>query len=667
MREDAVERRPYVGEVISARSIGESSFVSKDRRTTFLIAALTRESTQDLSASFVPDLRAAIREALARVPGSEGFDVMVTGFPALDHDVRTISAEDTDRGEQRALPLTLAVLIVAFGALVAAALPVLVGVLAITIALGLVTIAARYTPMSVFVLNITTMVGLGVGIDYSLLIVTRFREELNRGLSPTDAAIRTIQTAGSAVVTSGLTVVVGFAALILTPLTETRSVGVGGLIVVAVAVLLATTFLPGALAILGRDIDRPRWLARMLAWIHTPQGWERWARSLGHHPWRAILGGGLVAALLTFPLTQIKIGLPARNWFPPDAESGQGLAALREMGASGVIQPLRVVVQLPAGPSGGALSGRWLPGLKALSDSIRKDPRVREVRGVATLRPGMSILQLAIFYGDPEAVRERYPEFFNAYLSADRRTTLMDVIAVDTVSLTGMMDLARHVRRTIASSTRLRGAEIVVGGFAASSLDLQQHLLHRFPGIVAMILGVTAIMLFIAFRSVLVPLKAVVLNCVSVSAAFGITVLVFQHGYGASFFGLEGPTEAIFVVVPVLVFATVFGLSMDYEVFLLTRVKEVFDKTGRNDHATMEGLSGTASTITYAAAIMICVFGVFAFSRVLAVQLIGFGLAMAVLLDATLIRMVLVPAIMHIAGRWNWWPGVRAPRGEVQP
>jgi len=520
--------------------------------------------------------------------------------------------------------------------------------------------------MSVFVLNITTMVGLGVGIDYSLLIVTRFREELNRGLSPADAAVRTIQTAGSAVVTSGLTVVVGFAALILTPRTETRSVGIGGLIVVAIAVLLATTFLPACLAILGRNIDRPKWLARLLAWIHTPTGWERWARSLGHHPWRAILGGCVAAAFLTFPLTQIKIGLPARNWFPPDAESAQALAALRDMGASGVIQPLRVVVQLPNGES--ALSGRRLSGLKALCDSIEKDPRVREVRGVATIRPGLSTLQLAMYYSDADSVRNRYAAFFNAYLSADLQTTLMDVIAADSVSLTGMMDLTRHVRHTIANvgAQRLRGAEILVGGFAASSLDLQQHLLQRFPGIVAMILGVTALMLLIAFRSVLVPLKAVVLNCVSVAAAFGITVLVFQHGYGSNLFGLEGPTEAIFVVVPVLVFATVFGLSMDYEVFLLTRIKEVFDKTGRNDYATMEGLSATASTITFAALIMIIVFGNFAFTRVLAVQFIGFGLAVAVFLDATLIRMVLVPAIMHIAGRWNWWPGVRAPRREVE-
>ena len=656
-----VQRRSYIGEVISARSIGESSFVSQDRRTTFLIAALTPESTHDLSASFVPDLRSVIHDAMTQVPGADGFDVKITGFPALDHDVRAVSAEDTERGEQRALPLTLAVLIVAFGALVAAALPVSVGVLAITIALGLVTIAARYTPMSVFVLNITTMVGLGVGIDYSLLIVTRFREELNRGLSAADAAIRTVETAGSAVITSGLTVVVGFAALVFTPLSDTRSVGIGGLFVVAVAVLLATTFLPAVLAILGRNIDRPKWLARPLARFHAPTGWERWARWLGHRPWRAVAVGGMAIALLTFPLTQIQLGLPATNWFPPQSESGQGLEALREMGASGVIQPVRVVVQLPEGES--ALSARRLPGLKALTDSIRKDARVREVRGV--VKPDMSTLQLVVYYSSPDEVRAKNQKFYDAYLSADDRVTLLDVVPADTVSLTGLMDVVRHVRRIAGHSIRgLAGAEIMVAGFAASNVDTQEELMRQFPKIVGMVLGITAIMLFWAFRSLLVPVKAVLLNLLSVGGAFGLTVLVFQHGYGGRLFGLEGPTKAIWAVVPVLVFAIVFGLSMDYEVFLLTRVKEVFDKTGRNDHATMEGLSATASTITSAALIMILVFGTFAFTRVLAVQLIGFGLAAAVLLDATLIRMVLVPAIMHIAGRWNWWPGVRAPKLE---
>ena len=320
-------------------------------------------------------------------------------------------------------------------------------------------------------------------------------------------------------------------------------------------------------------------------------------------------------------------------------------------------------MRFPEGES--AVDARRIAGLKVLTDSLLKSPRVKEVRGIASVDPDLSRLELAMYYSDPAAARARNPRFYDAYLSADNRTTLLDIIPADTVSLTGMMDIARRARLVARSGIRgLNDGEALVGGFAAATLDAQNELLRRLPLTVGFILGITAIMLFIAFRSLLVPLKAVLLNCLSVSAAFGLTVLVFQHGYGGRLFGLEGPTQAIWGVAPVLVFATVFGLSMDYEVFLLTRIKEVFDKTGRNDHATMEGLSATASVITSAAMIMILVFGTFAFARVLAVQLIGFGLAAAVLLDATLIRMVLVPAIMHIAGRWNWWPGVRAPKLE---
>ena len=336
----ATERRPYISQVVSLSSIGESTLVSKDRHTTFLIAALTPAHAEDITNNFVPDLRSTVRDAVRRVPGTADFEVKVTGNPALDYDVRTISAEDTERSERRLLPLTLVVLVIAFGALVAAMLPVVVGILAITIALGLVTIAAKFQSMSVFVLNITTMVGLGVGIDYSLFIVTRFREELNRGLQPTDAAVRTIETAGAAVVTSGLTVIVGFLGLVLTtPMTDTRSVGTGGMLVVAVAVLLSTTFLPATLAILGRNIDRPRWLARPLARFHAPTGWERWSRWLGRRPWRAVAAGGFGIAVLTAPVIQLRLGLPASNWFPPLSESGKGLAELQAMGAGGVIYP----------------------------------------------------------------------------------------------------------------------------------------------------------------------------------------------------------------------------------------------------------------------------------------------------------------------------------------
>jgi RND superfamily putative drug exporter len=653
----AAGRQPYITRVLSHRSLADSSLVSADRKTTFFIAAVKVDTTRS-STDLVPRFRQSVHDTHAAIAGGEVFEVNVTGGPALDYDVRTVSKEDAERSETRALPLTAIVLILAFGALVAAALPIVIGVFAITGAFAMTHVAASFHPMSVFVLNIVSMVGLGVGIDYSLLVVTRFREELNRGLGAREAARRTIATAGLAVVTSGLTVIVGFAALFVIPLNETRSVAIGGLLVVAGAVLLAVTLLPAMLAILGRALDWPKWLARRLAWYHAPTAWERWARWLAHHPYRAITIGAVLVAGLTWPLARIKIGLPRAGWFPSATESGAGVRALESMGARGALQPVRVVVEAPEGQR--IVSSRYLRGLRRLSDSIRADQRVAQIRSVVDIRPGMSMLQYSMLYSDMADARARSPDFYAAYLSPDHRTTIVDVVLADSTSFTSAMDVVRRIRGVATAGVGgLDSAGIAVGGFAAASVDLQDELLLRFPLLVAVVLIATSIMLFIAFRSVLVPIKAVVMNCLSVAGAFGLIVLVFQEGVGIQLFGLDGPTEAVYVVVPVLVFATVFGLSMDYEIFLLSRIKESFDRTGRNGQATMEGLSATASTITSAAAIMIVVFGAASFSRVLAVQLIAFGLAVAVFLDATLVRMVLVPAIMHVAGRWNWWPGVR--------
>ncbi len=653
----ALERQPYIQGVVSFYTTGDSTFLSRDQHTTFLLAAL-RAPNPDSVGALVEPARAAVRSALAAAPAGSRYTALVTGRSPLDHDVRRVTAQDSVRGELFSLPLTLVVLVFAFGALVAATLPLLVGFLAITISLAIISLVARVMPMSIFVLNMTTMIGLGVGIDYSLLIVTRFREELNRGLSRRDAAIRTLHTAGAAVLTSGLTVLVGFAALLTTPLVETRSVGVGGLIVVLVAVTLSVTLLPALLALLGRHIDFPRAVARRLAWYHAPRIWEKWARSLSRHPWRALTLGGTAIAIMSAPLFWIRIGLPSHNWWPQGTESGAGAEVLSRMGVAGVIQPVRVMVRFPAGQR--AVSAAHLRALMALSDSLQADPRVDRVRSIVDLRASRSVLGYSVLYSDLPAAREQFPGFLDAYLSRDGRATLLDVVPADTTSLTSSMDLVRRTRRVAQSEIRgLAGATVLVGGYAAANVDLQKDLLGRFPMMVLLILLTTSIMLALAFKSLLVPLKAVVMNTLSVSATFGVTVLVFQHGWGSRLFGLGGPTSAIYVVVPVLVFAVVFGLSMDYEVFLLTRIREAFDKTGRNSQATMEGLSATASVITSAALIMIIVFGVFAFARVLAMQFLGFGLALAVLLDATIVRMVLVPAFMHLAGRWNWWPGVR--------
>ena len=661
----ASARLPYVRGTISFASSHDSVFLSHDRRTTFFVVAL-ETPTSDSAGALVAPFRQAIRAALATFPEAANYQVRVTGRAPLDVDVRTISAQDSSEAERRLLPLTLAILVLAFGALVSAGLPLLVGILTIAVALALIGVVARHTPMSVFVLNLTTMIGLGVGIDYSLLVVTRFREELSRGLSRTAAAVATLRTAGAAVVTSGLTVVVGFAALLFTPVIETQSVGIGGLIVVAAAVLLATTLLPALLAVLGRNIDRPRWLSRRLAWYHSPLLWEKWARSLGRHPKRALTFGGLIIAVLTLPIFWMRIGLPAKGWWPAATEAGQGVVTLERMGAAGVIQPIRLVIRVPEGQT--AVSATSLRGLQRLTDSLRADPRVGQVKSLVDVVPGQSLLAASLLYSDLPSARAQYGSFLDAYLSADARTTLIDVIPSDTTSLLSGMALVQRARAFAAAPPKqLKGAEFAVGGYLAASVDFQTNLLATFPLLIVSILGVTALMLAVAFRSLLVPLKAVVMNSLSVSATFGVIVLVFQQGWGGGYLHLEGASEAIFVVVPVLVFAIVFGLSMDYEVFLLARIKEAFDRTGKNETATMEGLSATASTITSAALIMIVVFGAFAFSRVLMVQFIGFGLALAVFLDATVIRMVLVPAFMHMMGRWNWWPGVRAPRPPPPP
>jgi RND superfamily putative drug exporter len=662
----ALEREPYVRGLVSYPGTGDTTFLSRDGRSTFVLVAIDLKQADSASA-FVPPTRETVRGALARSAKPGLYRARVTGRAPLDLDLRSVVAEDSHRGERALLPLTLVILVLAFGALVAAALPLVVGVLAIAVSLTIIGLLTRVTPMSIFVLNMTTMIGLGVGIDYSLLVVTRFREELRHGLRRHEAAVSTMTRAGAAVITSGLTVVVGFGALLFTPMIETRSVGIGGLIVVAVAVLLSITLLPALLAVLGRGIDRPKWLARRLAWYHAPQVWEKWARTLARHPVRAMVYGGATIAILTAPLYWIRIGLPSRHWWPAGMEAGEGLSVLSRMGVGGYMFPIRVLVEVPEGRL--AVQAASLRGLRTLSDSLRADPRVREVRSLVDLEPGTSLLAYSVLYSDLEAARQEYPDFVDAYLSRDRRLALLDVIMADSTSLTTSMDLVRRTRELGGAELRgTQGMQLVVGGYSAASLDFQDDLLRRFPMLVGLILGATALMLAIAFRSVLVPLKAIIMNTLSVSATFGLIVLVFQLGVGSELFGLDGPTSAIFVVIPVLVFAVVFGLSMDYEVFLLSRIKEAYDRSGRNTAATMEGLSATASVITSAALIMILVFGIFAFARVLPMQLLGFGLAVAVLLDATVIRMVLVPAFMQMMGRWNWWPGGRRPgrpSGEI--
>jgi RND superfamily putative drug exporter len=641
-------REPYVRDVTTFSGPDDSLLLSRDRRTTVALVTLN-VARGDSVLKLVDATRAVLRRTLATLPDAAAYRVILTGDTPLERDMLTVTTEDVARSERRLLPVAGVILLLAFGSLGGAALPLVIGFGAIAAALAVIGALAGVMPMSIYVLNVATMIGLGVGIDYSLLVVTRFREERERGAPVDEAVARTVTTAGATVATSGLCVAVGFAALLFTPLIETRSIGVGGLVVVVAAVVMTLTLLPALLAVLGRRVGRTS--AGALGGRRRAP-WERWARVVGRNPRWALVAGGVTLVCLSAPLAWIRIGLPARHWWPAATEAGAGLDILMRLGGAGYVQPARVLVEWP--PEGGrrATDPGALRALRALSDSLRADPRVRDVRSLVDVRPHTSLLEYALLYSDLTAARARDPAALDALLSSDGRVARLDVILDDTTSLLSAMDVVRRARRLAAGRPPpLADVRIAVGGYVAQNVDLQDDLLGRLPLLVGLVFGMMALMLGLVFRSVLIPLKAILLNTLSVSATLGLMVLLFQRGGNG--------TGAIFAAVPVLVFAVVFGLSMDYEVFLLSRIKEAFDASGDNERATIEGLSATAGVITSAALLMIAVFGAFAFARVLVIRLLGFGLAAAVLLDATIIRLVLVPAVMHLAGRWNWWPGVR--------
>jgi RND superfamily putative drug exporter len=653
---DSARRRTVLDTLahVAARLPFVDQIMRPPQQHTFFAVTLRADSAVE-APGLVPGLRAALVRAAARQ--APGDSVLVTGEPALELDARQVSIADAHRLERAALLPAAVVLVIAFGGLVAAALPLVVGLLAITLALAAVRLVGLHLPMAVFVLPIVTMVGLGVGIDYSLLVVTRFREELARGRRAPDAAAASLATAGSAVLVSGGVVAVAFATLLLTPSWETRSVGIGGLLVVAAATALATTLLPPLLALVGAGVNRPRTLAARLTRLHGHSLWARWGGVITRHRWVA-LGGGLAVVLgLAWPASALRLGVPRQGWFPTGTESARGAQLLRRHGVGGELLPIDVVLQVPPGER--LVGPPQLAGLRRLTAALRAVPVVREVRGPTSLRPGMSLLEYALLYGDLPAARRQYPEIFRTWVAPDGATGRLQVVLDDTATVETGMRAVRQIRRL---ATRrwdgLDRATMLVGGFAAAQVDEERELLAALPWIGSLMLGATALMLLVAFRSVLVPVKAVAMNICAVAASLGVVTLVLQRGVGAGLLGLTEPTGTTFVYVPVLVFVIAFGLGMDYEVFLLSRIKEVFDRTRDNDAATTEGLQATAGVITSAAAIMVIVFAAFAFARVLLAQAVGLGLAAAVLVDATLVRLVIVPAFMHLAGRWNWWPGV---------
>jgi RND superfamily putative drug exporter len=499
------------------------------------------------------------------------------------------------------------------------------------------------------------MLGLGLGIDYALLMVSRFREALSAGNIASVASVMAARQAGRTLLISASTVAIGFLALLLVPISEIRSIGVAGFIVAAVSVLLTNTLVPVALALLGTRIDAgrmpfaPRLDARCAA--RTGRRWRRWGRGIVAHPLLALALAGAPMLLLAWQAKRLDTSVPKGDWLPESAESVQALHALEGMDRAGVVYSIRVIVELPEDSIAQSDAG-W-DALVRLTGKLRSDPRCDRVISITTVAGG-----------NRDSLMDLSRETRRSFLSSDGHAALLEVLPRTSVSLRDQVDWVREIRKTGAAAlTGVPGATLQIGGIPALNADYQTIVLARLVPVMAMVVVATLLALLAGFRSLFVAVKAIALNLLSVAASFGALVLVFQDGHGSSLLGVPGGTGSVFPLVPIVAFAIVFGLSMDYEVFLVARVLEARLGGLSEADAIPEAMARTAGLITSAAAIMIVVFAAFTLGNFLVVKMIGFTLAVAVAIDATLVRMVIGPALLRIAGDWNWWPGGLAKRG----
>jgi RND superfamily putative drug exporter len=647
-----VERVSKVPGVAATRSYldgGDPLFVGDEGTSAVVIVGL--ETTSRRLDDVMRDLRetssTAVEELRAEAPRMA---LRWTGETVVNHDIRAFSEQGARTAELRALPLTFAVLVAAFGTVAAALVPLAIGVLAIPLALGVAASLVGLWPMSAVLVNVVTMIGLALSIDYALLIVDRFRQAQAGGCDPKEAAVEAARHSGHTVIVSGLSVAVGFAALLAVPVDELRSVAVGGLLATLVAVLLATTLLPGALSWLGSRIEIGSMRARPGESV-SGRLWRRWGRFVTRRPFVVLVMAGLPVALLASQAHRLRLELPRVEWMPGAAESTHAVHDLRRMGRGGVTESLRLVLVTPAQLTIDDAAG-W-DGLRRLSAHLAGDPRIERVTSLASA-PGADQLGPAVVDLLPDRV-------LRALLSRSRREALLEVVPRPDLEPYEVSRLARSIRAIdVNVVTGLADARVLVGGLPAFHVEYEDAIADSLSFVVGLVLLGTLAALMVGFRSILIPIKALVLNVVSVAAGLGALVLFFQDGYGAALLGLSGPTGAVYPALPPLVFCAVFGLSMDYEVFFVARVAELRRDGLADRPALVEGLARTGSLITGAAAVMIVVFAAFALQDFLLMKMLGFALAVTVFIDATLVRMAIGPALLRLAGRWNWWPGDRA-------
>ncbi len=554
-------------------------------------------------------------------PHPQGFRVFVAGEATAAKDSNTIAEQDLRQGETIGIVAALAILIVVFGTLAAAVVPVVLAIVSIVVALGLVSLLGLAFDLSFFVTNMITMIGLAVGIDYSLFTVSRYREERARGRDKLAAIGAAGGTANRAVFFSGMTVVLALAAMLLNPTTIFRSIAAGAIVVVLVAVTASLTLLPALLAVMGDRVNAlrvPVLFRRRQADVERTRGlWAGVARRVMARPVVSLVAAAGVLAVAAVPLFGIRTGFAGISTFPDQVQSKQAFTVLsRDFTAGGLTSPAQVVVD------GEVRSPQVTAAIARLQAALKADGAFGPSTVQANQAGDLALVAVPV-NGDP---------------SSQAATAAV-----------------RHLRQvTIPAAFDGVDARVRVGGQTAGGVDFFDLTRFYTPFAIAFVLGLSFVLLLVVFRSVVLPALGVALNLLSAGAAYGLLVWVFQHGHGAGLFGFQR-VDTIESWLPLFLFSVLFGLSMDYQVFLLSRIQERYAHTSDNRDAVAFGLRTTGGIITGAAVIMVAVFAGFAAGRLPMLQQMGFGLAVAVLIDATLVRSVLVPAAMTLLGRWNWY------------
>jgi len=631
---------------------------SRDGSRTLAVLTLDREVEEAVDEAF---------ELGQRIDPPDGVEAQVTGIPQLYHEFNERIEEDLVQAELISLPIALLILLAVFGTLVASALPLLIAALALPTTFAIVSLLAGVTDVSIFVTNLASMIGLALAIDYSLFMVSRYREEL-RHHSVEIAVERMMGSVGKAVAVSGVAVAIGLSSLTVFEAAALRSMGVGGIVTVVSTLLFALTVLPALLALLGTRINRLRIpLPRGLRLAEdnadaadARRGHGVWGWIAGHVMRRPLLISLPVLGLLLLagsPFLQIQLSTGQNLEDLPDTPARAAFMVIAEEFPGGESDPIRVAVTYDgASLAGDGLDAGAQAELARYVDEVEGLEGVTSVESVLDAPPGMPAEQYAMLLAlpadqRPPEVREGLESYLADWLGGD--TTLVQVRSRLLPDSDAGRELVDEVRAVASPS----GAEVLTAGLPSRSRDFMDSFYDSVPVAVLIVVAVTGGILFLTFGSVFLPVKAVLMSLISVTASFGALVWIFQEGHLSAIFGVE-PSGTTAAWLPVIMFAILFGLSMDYEVLLLSRIRERFLAHGDNTRAVQEGIGITGGIITGAALIMVAVFGAFSLSSIIFLKALGFSMALAVLVDATVVRGILVPAFMRLAGFVNWW----APR-----